>query len=173
METLTLPDMLHNITAQLPALVRLLTAIMYLVGFFFVFRGVLSLKQYAEMRSMMSSGTSMKEPLLYFLVGGLLIFYPSTINVGLNTLFHSTTILAYQPVKSGISEENEIFQDVAMVLRFIGYISFFRGMMILTHLGSQQAPPGTFGRAVAHIFGGIFLVNVFQTWEIIKSTIGA
>lgn len=165
-------SMLDHLRSQLPALVQLLTAAMYIVGFYLIYRGIHALKQYGEMRSMMSSQTSLKEPLLYLFVGTVLIFYPSTIDMGLNTVFATNQIQGYVPDPGRSTEANQVYEDIGYVLRLIGYISFFRGWIILTYLGSQGTPPGTFGRALHHIIGGILLVNIFGFFDILKNSLG-
>lgn len=158
---------------QEPHLILFLTAFVYLAGFFFIYRAVAELKQYGEMRSMMSSGTSLKAPLIYFFVGCLLIFYPSTINMGLTTIYNGTGITPYV-ANDGILPKSATttIQALGFILRLIGYISFFRGWIVLTQLASQSSPPGTFWKGVTHIIGGILLVNIFATWDIVKGSFG-
>lgn len=146
---------------------------MFLVGFMLVYRGILEMKQYGEMRTMNSSQARMKPMIMYLAIGAALIFYPTMINTSLNTVFGNNNILRYSS-QGGSSNPigTNLLETVVLVLRVIGYIAFFRGWMILSQLASQQAQQGTVGRALSHLFGGIFLVNVIQTWEIIVSIFG-
>lgn len=163
---------LETIRTQMPTLIAFLTGLMYLIGFALVLRGIYALKQYGEMRSMMSMNVSLKAPLLYIFSGTMLIFYMSSINIGLTTIFNTNYVTPYSNSANLSGNGNEIIKDLGLILAFIGYISFFRGWIILTQLGGQSAPPGTLGRAITHIIGGLMLVNVFQVWQIIKNTIG-
>lgn len=138
-----------------------------------VFRGVLEMKQYGEMRTMNSSQARMKPMIMYLIIGAALLFYPTMINTSLNSVFGSNNILRYSS-QSGSSNPvgTHLLETVILVLRLIGYVAFFRGWMILSQLANQQAQPGTLGRALSHLFGGIFLVNVYSTWLIIISIFG-
>lgn len=165
-------DFLQNLVAQVPALMQFVTALVYLMGIFFIYRAVSELKQYGEMRTMMSGQTSLKGPLIYFFVGCLLIFYPSTIDFSLTTIYSGTHILDYAPDNNLPSNANLAVKSIGVILRLIGYISFFRGWIILTQLANQSSQPGTFWKGINHIVGGIFLVNIFETWAIVKATFG-
>lgn|SRR3990167_5449872 len=165
-------DFLANLAAQTPALIQFLTAFIYLTGFYFIYRAVSELKQFGEMRSMMSGQHSLKAPLIYFFVGCLLIFYPSTIDYSLTTIYAGTHIMDYSKDDNLPAGANLAVKSIGVILRLIGYISFFRGWIILTRLAGQSAPPDTFWKGVNHIIGGILLVNIFQTWSIVKATFG-
>lgn len=165
-------DFLTNLAAQVPLLVKFLTAFVYMAGIYFIYRAVSELKQYGEMRTMMSGQTSLKAPLIYFLIGCLFIFYPSTIDFSLRTFYAGTSIMDYAPNNDLPSGANTAIVAIGVILRLIGYISFFRGWIIFTQLAGQSSPPGTFWKGVNHIIGGIFLVNIFQTWTIVKATFG-
>ena len=52
--------LLANIASSVPAISKLLAAMMYLIGFMFIFRGVYGLKQFGELRTMMSVNAEMK-----------------------------------------------------------------------------------------------------------------
>ncbi len=165
-------DFLKNLADQTPALIQFLTAFVYLAGVYFLYRAVSELKQYGEIRSMMSVQHSLKAPFIYFFVGCLFIFYPSTIDFSLTTIYSGTHILDYANDNNLPAGGNLAVKSIGVILRLIGYISFFRGWIILTRLAGQSAPPGTFWKGINHIIGGIMLVNVFQTWSILKATFG-
>lgn len=168
----TFTDLLAHLVSNFGPIERMIAGAMYLVGFVMIFRGIYALKQYGELRTMMSVNADMKTPIILFVVGSVLIFYPSTINMALTSVFGSNNILAYTPNAKWSSESNETFLYVGIVLRIIGYVGFFRGWLLLTHLGSQGSPPGTLGKALVHIVGGILLVNIFATWHIVETTLG-
>lgn len=143
-----------------------------MIGLVFIFRGVMEMKQYGEMRATNSAQARMKPTLIFMGVGAAFLFYPSLINSSLNTVFGENNILQYTE-SGGLSGQGQIIlQTVELMLRLIGYISFFRGWVLMTQLAGQQAQQGTLGRSLAHIFGGIFLVNIFATWQIITTFFG-
>src|SRR3989338_6827910 len=79
--------MLINLSEAVPNLMRLGTALAYVMGFFFVVNGILELKQYGESRSMMSHEHSLAKPLTYLAVGAMLIYLPATVQTGLSTFW--------------------------------------------------------------------------------------
>lgn len=172
---ITIPNIasfLHNIAATTPMLNKMIFGAMYLTGFAFLFTGVYKLKHYGDIRTMMSSSAELKGPLLFLFVGALLVFYPQTVTISLNTIFNSNgSVMSYQPQNTA-AIYNQMFQDIGMILRFVGVIAFFRGLVLLSRLSNHSSPPGTFGKSLTHIVGGILAVNVYGTWEILKSTIG-
>ena len=162
-------SMLVNLSTEIPNLMRFVTALAYVMGFFFVFKGILSLKEFGESRTMMSSQHSLSTPLLYLFVGSALIYLPSTVQTGLSTFWDTPDIYGY--VSSGGDPWDELINACFMVIQLIGVIAFIRGLIILTHLGGQ-GQPGQFGRAMAHIVGGILCLNLYQFLQAIVSTLG-
>lgn len=162
---------LQHIQSQIPTLSTFISALMYLVGTVFIFRGVIALKQYGQSGANASQG-GLKPALIYLSVGAGLIFYPSMINTSLNTIFGSNNIIAYTNNEGLTNQSKLILQTVELLLRLIGYVAFFRGWVLMTQLAGQQSQPGTLGRALSHIFGGIFLINVYATWQIVVTFLG-
>lgn len=167
--TVSLTTLIKNLATQLPQVWLLVTAISYVFGFFFVIEGVMKLKKYAEQRSMMSSEASMRGPLLYIFVGAAMIYLPSTLNSGLTTFWLNPSPYGYE---EDISEPwRDLYNACIIIVQLVGLIAFIRGLMILTHLGNQ-GQPGQFGRAMAHIIGGIFLIDLFDFLNMIFATFG-
>lgn len=162
--------MLVNLSNEIPNLMRFVTALAYVLGFFFIYKGILALKEFGESRTMMSSQHSLSTPLLYLFVGSALIYLPSTIQTGLSTFWDTPDIYGY--VSSGSDPWGELTNACFMVIQLIGVIAFIRGLIILTHLGGQGGQPGQFGRAMAHIVGGILCLNLYQFLQAIVSTLG-
>lgn len=172
-----MPDlsaMLNHINSQIGELSRLVAALVYMTGFFFIFTGVHKLKVFAEARNMMSSHAEMKGPLIYLLIGGLLLFWPTLVPTTLTTIYGSSSILSYSdvlPQQVGPFSEQTI-QTVGHILRLIGYIAFFRGWMLMVRTAQHQVSPGTFTKAIMHIVSGICLVNLYATWQIVADFLG-
>jgi intracellular multiplication protein IcmC len=164
-------SMLHALKTEIPALTSMVTALMFLTGFIFIFRALYALKLYGEARTMMSSNAELKGPLILFLVGTILLFYPTLFSTSLSSIFGTSNILAYIPSASDTAQEQEVMKDVGMIIQFVGVVAFFRGWLIVQALAghSQQA---SLGKALTHIIGGILLVNVFATWNVLKSALG-
>ena len=76
---------LENISKTIPSLTRMLTAIAYVMGMYFVIDGIVKLKHVGEMRTQMSYEHSLTSPILKIIIGALLIYLPSAVQTGLST----------------------------------------------------------------------------------------
>lgn len=148
-----LSTMLVNLSEDIPSLMRLVTAFAFVAGIALVFRGVLELKHFGEMRNMMSHEHNFMKPLSYLFVGTLLLYLPTTVQTGLSTFWSNPMPYAY------ISEASDSWTDltnaVFMVVQLIGTIAFIRGLLMLTHVSGHGGQPGTFAKALAYIISGI------------------
>lgn len=169
-ESVNLETLIKNLATELPEVWLLVTALSYVMGFFFIVEGVMKLKKFAEQRSMMSSEASMRTPLLYLFVGAAMIYLPSTLNSGLTTFWLSPNPYGYEEQVSG--EWADLYNACVIIVQLVGLIAFLRGLVILTHLGGQGGQHGQFGRAMAHIIGGIFLIDLFDILQTIFATFG-
>lgn len=163
-------EMIKNIAETVPELMMLVTALAYVLGFFFVFNGIILLKKYSEQRTMMSSGAKMTPPLANLFVGAALIYLPSAVNSGLTTFWLNPTPYAYETNSS--DEWAQFIRACFMIIQLIGVIAFIRGLVILTHLGEQMGQQSGVGRAIAHIIGGIFCIDMYDFVNAIFITLG-
>lgn len=168
MNHITLMEMLQHLAKVMPQFIELLETLMYVTGMIFIFRGVYRLKMYGDIRTMMSSHTEMKGPAIYFLIGSVFLFLPTTIRSSLETFFGSPNVLAITPGQDPFSKA---LGDIRMVLVFLGYVAFFRGWMLIGQL-ADSGQRGSFGKGVTYIISGILLINVLGTWNILKNTLG-
>ncbi len=171
-------DILNNIAASLIPIQRLITGASYLIGCAFLFKAIYSLKVYGEARTMMSSSASAKEPILYLMVGAILLYFPTTLQMMLQTTFNYNTVLQYAPVNSNNNALDTLFgsgsvvgKPLAMLIQVIGLIAFIRGWVLVARSGSQGQQPGGTGKAFMHIFGGILAINIVGTLTIINNTL--
>lgn len=171
-------DILNNIANNLIPVERLVTGAAYLLGLAFAFKAIYSLKVYGEARTMMSSNTSIKEPLMYLLVAGIFIYFPTGLAILLQTTFGSSSILQYAPVNSNNQAISSVFgsgstigRPIAIIIQTIGVIAFVRGWVLIARSASQGQPPGGTGKGFIHVFGGILAMNIVATLQIINNTI--
>ncbi|WP_042648036.1 type IVB secretion system protein IcmC/DotE [Legionella pneumophila] len=172
-------NILANIANQLEPVQRLITGGAYLIGCAFIFKAIYSLKVYGEARTMMSSNTSMKEPVMYLMVGALLIYFPSLVSSVLQTTFGYSNPLAYSGgVSSGSDTISALFgsgslvgRPLVMIIRVIGLIAFVRGWVLIARSASQGQPPGGTGKGLIHVFGGILAINIVGTVDMINNTL--
>ena len=148
------------------------------MGMAFAFKAVNTLKMYGESRSMSSSSTNFKEPLIYFLVAAVFLFIPSALKTFLATTFGSTSILEYAPVNSSDTTLNTLFGPnssvggpLTIIIQTIGLIAFVRGWILIARSAGQGQQPGGMGKGLMHIFGGILALNIVQTINIINNSL--
>lgn len=160
--------MIENLAKQLPSLMRLITALAYVMGMFFIFAAIFKLKQYGESRTMMSSQHDLKGPILYLIVGASLLYLPTSVQVGMSTFWTDPNPYGY--IKQ-TDQWGTFFSNVFMLIQLFGVIAFIRGLVILSHLGGHGGQPGTFGRGMTHIIGGILCINIYQFVQVVIVTL--
>lgn len=172
-------DIVTNIANNMLSVQKLITGAAYLMGILFILKAVLTLKQYGESRTAMSSGQqSLKEPLMYFLVGAFLLFFPTGLGVMLQTTFGEDTITDYRPIDSKNPTWNGLFgsgsavgRSLVLIIQTIGGIAFVRGWVLIARGASHGQQPGGTGKGMVHIFGGVLAMNIVSTLQIINNTL--
>lgn len=167
----TLQDMLINLSSNFPALYQLITAVSYLMGLAFLLRGVYQLKIYGDMRTMMSSQSNIKGALVTLIVGSCLLFLPSAFQSVLLTTFGTQTIT---PINWSTSTKNitpEAMHAILGLVQLVGLIAFIRGFVYLTQSGNPGSQH-SLGKAMTHIIGGLFAVNIQGTVNLLQNTFG-
>ena len=161
-----LQSMLRSLSHSYPPVVRLLQAGSYFTGMALISKAIFNLKQYGEMRVMMSANTDIRGPLVLILVGAVLLYLPTSMDVMLLSTFGDNSILAYDVSTSVVG--GQLLVNLLNFVRVVGFIAFVRGWWIMTALGSSHAPPGTLTKALVHIVGGTFAINIVATMKILS-----
>lgn len=170
-------DIFTNIARNVLSIQRLITGAAYLMGLAFAFKAIYSLKIYGEARTMMSSHTSIKEPLAYLFVSGMFIYFPTGLSIMLMTTFGSSSILQYAPIEtnnqamSAFFGSSKIGRPLSVIIQTIGIIAFLRGWIMVARSSAQGQPPGGMGKGLMHVFGGILAMNIVATLQIINNTL--
>ena len=171
-------NILNNIANNMLPVERLLTGAAYLIGLSFAFKALYSLKIYGEARTMMSSNTSIKEPLIYLIVAAIFIYFPTGFQVMMNTTFGYSNVLAYGPVSSSNKTMDSLFgpdsligRPLALIIQTVGLVAFIRGWVLIARSASQGQQPGGTGKGLVHVFGGILAMNIVGTLQIINNTL--
>lgn len=171
-------DILTNIANSLAPIERLITGGAYLIGCAFLFKSIYSLKVYGEARTMMSNSASIKEPIIYLIVGVLLIYFPTGLGVLMQTSFGYSNVLQYAPTNSSNQALDALFgsgsvvgRPLSMVIQVVGLAAFVRGWVLIARSASQGQPPGGTGKGLIHVFGGILAINIVGTLTVINNTI--
>lgn len=171
-------NVLNNIANTLVPVQKLIVGAGYLIGCAFIFKAIYSLKMYGEARTMQSSSTSIKEPLVFLIIGALLIYSQTAFEIMMQTSFGYQNILEYAPVNSGSDAFNTLFgsgslvgRPLSIIIRVVGYIAFIRGWVLIARSASQGQPPGGTGKGLMHVFGGILAINIVGTLNMINNTL--
>lgn len=168
-QDVTVSTMLENLNKYaVPNLMRLVTAFAYVLGMFFIYKGLLELKRFGESRSMMSHEHHLKTPLLYLIVGAALLYLPTSVQTGLTTFWATPNPYAYVIDKN--DPWTELIHTCFMIIQLIGTIAFVRGLIMLAQLGHQQHQGG-FGKAMTHIIGGIFCIDLYDFVTVVMNTL--
>lgn len=167
--SLSAETILTNFAQSVPQLMRLVTAIAYVMGFVFIIRGIVQLKHVGEARTQMSMEHSMTGPLIKIGIGALLLYLPSSVQVGMSTFWTNPNPYGYTQEQDQWSQ----FINVCfLVVQFIGTVAFIRGLVILSHLGGGHGQQGALSKGLTHIIGGVFCINIYQFIQVIMATIG-
>ncbi len=162
--------MITNLGKSIPNLMELVTAIAYVMGFFFVINGLFHLKKYGEQRSQSSGDASLKGPLLYLFVSAALIYLPTTIRTGFNTFWTEPMPYAYDTDKK--DAWSALITASYMIIQLIGVIAFIRGLVMLTSLGGHGGQQqGGLSKALAHIIGGILCIDLYDFLQTVLNTL--
>ncbi len=164
---------LNHLAESVDQVYHMVTGAAYMIGLAFAFKALYSLKVYGELRTMMASNTSLKEPLTYLMVAAAFIFLPTGFGIVMNTTFGSTSVLSYTQLPAGLDFTNTN-GGVALlrILQVIGVIAFVRGWVLMARSQGQGSQPGTMGKGITHIFGGVLLMNVVGTINVMYNTLG-
>ncbi len=171
-------DILNNLANSLAPVERLITGVAYLMGCAFIFKAIYSLKAYGEARTMMSSNASIKEPLVYLVIGAIFIYFPTAFAVFMQTSFGYQNVLQYAPMNSNNQALNTLFgngsvvgRPLAMLIQVIGLIAFVRGWVLISRSATQGQAPGSAGKGLMHVFGGILAINIVGTLNMVNNTL--
>lgn len=171
-------NILTNIANSLVPVQRLITGGAYLIGCAFLFKAIYSLKVYGEARTMMSSHTSIKEPVVYLMVGAIFIYFPTAFAMLMQTTFGYQNVLQYAPINSSNQTLDFLFgngsvvgRPLTIIIQVIGLVAFVRGWVLIARSASQGQPPGGTGKGLVHVFGGILAINIVGTINMINNTI--
>ncbi|TLY47238.1 MAG: type IV secretion protein IcmC [Gammaproteobacteria bacterium] len=164
--------MLLTLTGEFPNIYRLITALAYLMGIAFIFRGVYQLKVYGDLRTMMSVQTNFKATMMVFFAGTALLYAPTAFKDMMLSTFSTTDVkdpMSYLPVH----DLSTLLASKAVLLfvQLIGTISFIKGWVSLTHVSNPNGR-SSMGKAITHIVAGLLAVNIEGTKEILQASLG-
>ena len=128
-------DVLTNLANSLLPVEKLVTAAAYLMGIGFAIKAVFTLKSHGEQKSSLSGTGNMKEAVIYMLVAGMLLYFPSGLDSLLETTFGTNAeILAYSqnPYLSGIlGADSAVGSSITLIIQVIGLFAYVKGWVML------------------------------------------
>lgn len=166
--SLSAETILVNFSQSIPNLMRMVTAIAYVLGMLMIIRGIVKLKHAGEARTQMSYEHNLTGPIAYIAVGTMLLYIPSSVQVGMSSFWVNPNPYGYLEQQDQWSQ----FINVCfLVVQFIGVIAFIRGLVMLSHIGGHSGQQ-TVSKGITHIVGGILCINIYQFIQVILVTIG-
>ncbi|MCK4608449.1 MAG: type IV secretion protein IcmC [Gammaproteobacteria bacterium] len=163
-------QMLETLQKNFPAVTRLIFAIAYLAGIFFIFSALHKLRAYGEARTMMPSHAQLGGPLTQFALGIALMFLPSVVTISVASLWGEGSLMAWPTISYAVS--SQVWDTVFGIIRILGYIAMVRGLMLMARSTGQGAQQGTFGKGMVHLIGGILAANIGGTIRMIAASFG-
>ena len=129
--------------------------------------GMFTLKRYGEMRTFMSHQMTLWAPMAMIIAGATLLVLESTISTSLLAFWGqgNTSPLAY----AGSTSHNidAYVPVINAFVRLIGVCAIIRACMLFSRSGAQGSQPGTIGKAVLHLLGGVLCIHIIGTARLV------
>lgn len=175
--TVSFDAAITNLSDSFESLVHLVTGISYIIGIFLIAKGIMSLSVFGRQTMTQAQRGEMSGPMVWIFVGALLMYLPTTLDTSLTTVYGDSEIaaagdiMAYAPVTAGENWE-QLSNIIIKYVKLVGLIAFVRGWVILSKMGHSGAQPGSMGKGLTHVIGGVLLINVVETVNILATTFG-
>lgn len=130
----------------------------------YFFNGNWQVKKIGDHRAQSSSQEKMFTPMMYLLVGALLIYLPSGMDLMANTAFGVGNVLTY----SNYNPAN-IYSSMGFLIRTAGVLWFIRGCVLVAHSSQPGTQQGLKG--LVFLIAGVFAMNFDNTIAMINSAL--
>jgi intracellular multiplication protein IcmC len=173
----SLDTALTNLSNAFGDLQHLIIAIAYITGLYLIVRGIMMYKVFGSQTMASAQRGEFAGPLVHIVIGAILLYIPSTLNTSLTTIFGDTTIgqasdlIGYKSF-AATEKWQELSDVIVQYMYLVGLIAFIRGWVILSKMGHSGSQPGSIGKGLIHVIGGILLINVVDTFNLLASTFG-
>jgi uncharacterized membrane protein HdeD (DUF308 family) len=145
------------------------TATAYVMGIWFMYKGVLGLKTFGEQRNMMGQNEHLKGPLIQLGVGAALMYLPSSVQAGLTTFWSDPNPYGY--ITEATDDYSVLYQDAFILIQLLGTIAFIRGLLVLSALG-HGGQGASLGKGLTFIVAGVMCINLNDFLNTINNTLG-
>lgn len=168
---------ISNLSAAFGSIQSLIFAVSYVIGVALFVKGIMMFKIFATQSFASAQRGEVGAPLVHILIGALLLYFPTTVDTSLSTVFGSNTVgsasqlMAYQSL-SGIQQWQGLADVIIDYTKLVGLIAFIRGWVLITKTGHHGGGQATLGKGILHIVGGILLINIVDTFSILATTFG-
>lgn len=168
---------LTNLSAAFGSFQQLIVALSYVIGLALIARGLMMYKIFGSQTMSSAHKGEFAGPLVFIIVGAILMYFPSTLDTTMVSLFGSKEIkpvnelIAYQSLTK-VEQWRDLSNVIVKYIYIIGLIAFVRGWVILAKMGHSGAQPGSIGKGILHVIGGILLINIVATVNILAETFG-
>lgn len=171
---------LANLTYAFEQLVNLVAAISYVMGIYFIFRGIAMYKIFATQSFASAQKGEVAGPMVFMIVGAVLMYFPSTLDTSMQTIFGygsaeikpASDMLAYSTLTASGENWRAISDILIKYMKLIGFIAFLRGWTILSKMGHSGSQPGSVGKGIVHVIAGVLLINIVDTVNLLAVTFG-
>ena len=176
-EDFSLAAAFANLASSFYGLEKLIITVSYVIGLMLIVRGVMMYRIFANQTYGSAQRGEIAGPLVFLVVGIILLYFPSSLNTSLYTFFGTSEIGQLQELAAYSNRsQSETFLQlqniVVKYLKLIGLIAFVRGWVILAKMGHPGAQPGSIGKGITHIIGGVVLINIIDVLIIFENTFG-
>lgn len=168
---------LTNLSYAFTSIRTLIVALSYVMGVGMVVKGLMMYRQLANQTMASAQRGELAGPMVWIIIGCILIYFPRTLQSTLITVFGSgdisaaSDLIGYTTI-SGVERWREISEVIIMYVKLVGYIAFVRGWIILSKMGHSGSQPGSIGKGVIHVIGGVLLINIIDTVNLLARTFG-
>lgn len=147
-----LTQMIRNLARSLQDVIKMTTAIVYLMGVGLMLAGIFDLKTMG--RGQQSNPDEKIKGLLKLFVGAMFVYLPTTLSSFSETFFGQGSLVSYDnyaPVN--------IYSSMKVILKLAGIIWFARGSMMLYNIDEPSHREKSF-MSLTYIFAGILAINL-------------
>jgi len=161
MTTTDFITIMGNISQSLYPVQKLITGLAYLLGILFFITAIEKFRKIGDKRAQSSSQEKMYTPMMYMLMGALLLYLPTTLHVLANTAFGVGNVISYTNYNP-----TNIYSAIGLLIRTAGVLWFVRGCVLVAHAsepGTQDGPKG-----LVFIVAGILAMNFDNSIAIVN-----
>lgn len=169
--------MITNLSNAFESIQALVYSLSYVIGLFFFMKGLMGFRSLANQTLASAQRGEVMGPAVHIFIGCLLVYVPSTETTSLATVFGTSSIssasqlIGYQSI-SAVQQWQDIADVIVKYTKLVGLIAFIRGWIILSKMGSSNAQPGSVGKGLIHVIGGVLLINIVDTFNLLACTMG-